>query len=180
VGVRIGQFAAALCLLACAGCGIGTGEYAAPRTAGRPSPTVATSAAPASEPPYAEPDDELRAVATRFVSIALDYDASTEARRDFLSRLKGLATGSELRRLQGSGRAQLRWWVLRQRAEQATVHVTGVSQSTAIDDRVHLEVEAVRVTHSTVAEVRDFVAVTLVVVPPPAGWRVDHAAGGGL
>jgi len=70
--------------------------------------------------------------------------------------------------------------VLRQRLEQVTVQVTGVSQKPVSGDRVRLEVEAVRVTRSTVSTVRDFVAIGLVMVRTPDGWRVDHAAGGGL
>jgi hypothetical protein len=70
--------------------------------------------------------------------------------------------------------------VLRQRSEQVTVRVLGVSQALPAADRQTLQVEVLRVTRSTVAMLRDFAAVTLVVVPTPAGWRVDRAEGGGL
>ena len=180
MGVRIAQFAAALGLLACAGCGVSLGNLAASTPPARPSPTVAISVAPASEAPYVEPANEVRVLATRFVNIALGYDTATEEQRDFLSRLDGIATKDELRRLRHSGRARLRWPVLQQRLEQTRVQVTGVSQSPATDGRIHLEVEAMRVTRSTIAKVRDFVAVTLTVVQAPDGWRVDRAAGGGL
>ena len=180
MGVRIGQFAAALGLLVCAGCGVGTTKFTGPTASAYPSATVHTQDVPASEPPYAEPEEQLRAVATRFVTAALSYRAWTEEQDDFLGRIEDVATESELRRLRHSGRANLRWWVLRQRAELATVHVTGVSERPASDGRVHLDVEAVRVTRSTASTVREFVAVTLLLVRTPDGWRVDSAAGGGL
>jgi len=180
VGVRTGQFAAALCVLACSACGVGVGQLAAHTTPAHPAPPIVTSTAPVSESPYAEPSEQLRDLATRFVSIALGYDAWTDARLSFLDQLKTIATNGELRRLQDSERAHLRWWVLRQRLQQVTVQVTGVSQKPVSDDRVRLEVEAVRVTRSTVSTVRDFVAIALVVVRTPDGWRVNQAAGGGL
>lgn len=180
MGVRIGQIAAALCIVACSGCGAGVAPVATPTTTTPPSPMVVTPVAPTSEPPYLATDEELRVLATRFVTLALGYDAWTEEQRDFLGRLQDLATKGEIQRLRRSGRAHLRWWVLRQRLEQASVHVTGVSRSSDSDDQVRLEVEAIRVTRSTVSTVQDFVEVALVAIHTPAGWRVDRAAGGGL
>lgn len=180
MGVRIGQVAATLCAIACSGCGAGVGQVATPTTTTPPSPAVVTPVAPASEPPYLEPDEELRVLATRFVTLALGYDAWSEEQRDFLGRLQNLATTGETQRLRRSGRAHLRWWVLRQRLEQAWVHVTGVSRIPGTGDQVRLEVVAVRVTRSTVSTVQDFVEVALVAIHTTSGWRVDGAAGGGL
>lgn len=180
MGVRIGQVAAALCVVACSGCGAGVTQVATPTPTTSPSPTVVTPVAPTSEPPYLAPDEELRELATRFVTLALGYDAWSEERRDFLGRLQDLATKGEVQRLRRSGRAHLRWWVLRQRLEQATVRVTGVSRIPGAGDQVRLEVEAIRVTRSTVSTVQDFVAIALVAIHTPTGWRVDGATGGGL
>jgi hypothetical protein len=178
--------AAAFGLIACAGCGTGIGELASPPSPTEPataaSPDSAISPSPGSEPatPYVEAAEDLRDLATRFVTLALGYQAETEEPLTFLGRLEGLATTAELMRLRRSERARLRWWVLRQRGETATVHVTGVSQQADPTGAVTLHVEGIRVTSSGLGSVRDFVDVTLVVVGTSEGWRVDRAEGGGL
>jgi hypothetical protein len=180
VGARIVQIATAIGLFACSACG-SVGSLAVP-AASTPSefPSVVTLTPLESWAPYVEPSAALREVARGFVSVTLAYDAKSEGPRDFLNRVEKLATAGEIGRLHRSGRAQLRWWVLRQRSEQVTVRVLGGSQGLPTADRQTLQVEVLRVTRSNVATVRDFVAVTLVVVPTPAGWRVDRADGGGL
>lgn len=180
MGARIVQIATAAGLLACAACGPST-SLAVP-AASTPSelPSVVPLTPVESSAPYVEPIAALREVARRFVSATLAYDAWTEGPQGFLTRVEELATPGEIGRLRRSGRAQLRWWVLRQRSEQVTVRVLGVSQALQASDRQTVDVEVLRVTRSNIATVRDFVAITLLVVPTPAGWRVDRAEGGGL
>lgn len=181
MGARIGQVAAALCVGFFAGCTLGLRVEDPPSV--RPSMLRSAdgpTSDPAPEVPYVEADVQLDALARRFVTSALAYDAWTEGPRAFLTRLEDLATRAELQRLRRSERAHLRWWVLRQRFEQVTVRVAGVSAETASEERQTLHVEAVRSTRSSAATVRDFVEVTLVVVRTPQGWRVDDAEGGGL
>jgi hypothetical protein len=180
VGARIVQIATAAGLLACAACGPST-SLAVPAAS---TPSELLSVVPLtpaeSSAPYVEPSAAVREVARGFVLATLAYDASSEGPRDFLTRVEEFATPGEIGRLRRSGRAQLRWWVLRQRSEQVTVRVLGVSQGLPAADRQTVQVEVLRVTRSSVATVRDFVAVTLLVVATPAGWRVDGAEGGGL
>jgi hypothetical protein len=186
VGIWLGRFATVLCVLACGGCALGIGTLGSEdSTQPATSMPVLTSNAPAAAEtvapaPYVDPTDELRGLATRFVVAALSYDAWTEPRAAFLGRLAGLATDVERARLRRSERAHLRWWVLRQRLEHTTVHVLGVSQNANAAAHVELHVELTRTTRSTVSTVREFVAVALVVVHTPQGWRVDRAQGGGL
>lgn len=183
MGTRFSHIAVAISLLACSACGDGLGSLAtSPRTS---SPSVAapsaeTPASPDVSPPFVDPSVELDALARRFVTAALSYDAWTEERRTFLTRLDGLTTAGEPARLRRSERAHLRWWVLRQRLEQVTIHVTGVSQQSQSDDQQVVHVEGIRITRSSGSTVRGFVDVTLVVVRTPSGWRVDRAEGGGL
>lgn len=181
MGVRIGYLAAAACVLACASCS-GIGALAA-QTTSTPSvitPSVEAPASPTSEPPYVDATDQLHLLARRFVAETLGYDAWTEDRRTFLHRLDDLATAGEINRLRDSGRAHLRWWVLRQRLEQATVHITGVSEVPGPGEPRTLRVEAVRTTISTVSTVRELVGLTLAAVRTPQGWRIHRAEGGGL
>ena len=182
MGVRIGHLAAAACVLACAACSNGIGSLTAPTTS-TPSaitPSVEVSTDHAAQPPYIAATDQVRALARRFVTAALGYDTSSEDARTFLTRLDDLATSGEIDRLRHSGRAHLRWWVLRQRLERATVQITGVSEVPGPVGPRTLRVEAVRTTTSDVSTVRDFIELTLVVVRTPQGWRVDRAEGGGL
>jgi hypothetical protein len=187
VGTRIAQVAAtAICLLVCAACGSGIGNLAsrpspsAPAVATSTDATISPSAGAESGAPYVESAEDVRGLATRFVTLVLSYQAHTEEARTFLGRLEGLATAGELDRLRRSERAHLRWWVLRQRGESAAIRVTGVSQQAESVSPIRLHVEAVRVTSSSVGTVRDFLDLTLDVVRTPEGWRVDRAEGGGL
>lgn len=181
MGVRIGRIVAAVCVLACAGCGVGSGSLSP--TEAPPSVDIEVTPAsprPAAPPPYAEADAELTAVSARFTSEALSYDSCARDREDFPGRVAALATAHELRRLRTSGRAHLRWWVLCQRNERANVQITGVSQEGSSSNAQTLHVEALRTTQSDISTVRDFVDFTLVMVRTPEGWRVDGAEGGGL
>jgi len=92
VGARIGQFAAAFCLVVvCAGCATGLGGSASPSTplvsheasaipsnvdGSAPTPGSESGPESGSEPgaPFAETPQELRALATRFVTAALAYE----------------------------------------------------------------------------------------------------------
>ena len=183
MGTRFSHIAVAIGVLACSACGGGLGSFAtSPRTTS-PSlaaPSAETPSSPDVSPPFVAPSAPLEAVARRFVTAALSYDAWTEEQRTFLVRLDGLATAAEISRLRHSERARLRWWVLRQRFERVAVHVTGVSQESGSPEPQMVQVEAIRVTRTDVTRVRDFVEVTLTVVPTRAGWRVDDAEGGGL
>lgn len=189
MGARISHLTAARCLLACAlltctACGFGTVQAPAPATqssAGVPTAVVTTEPSqPSVPPPYVAPDRELSEFAVRFVRLALSYDACAADRATSLDRVAPLVTPAELVRLHRSERAHLRWWVLCQRNERATVQVNGVSQDTGAGAKRVLHVEAVRTTWSDVSVARDFVDLRLTVGRTPGGWRVDGAGGGGL
>jgi hypothetical protein len=180
MGVRLGPMAVATCVLACAGCGVGSvsgspADTPTPVPVERPS----DSPQPATPPPYAETTRELAAVARRFVLEAFSYDSCARDRDGLLRRAASLATTDEVRRLRASGPAHLRWWVLCQRNERASVRIDGVTQE-ATSSGTTLHVEALRTTRSDLSTVRDFVEVTLVMVRTLEGWRVNSAEGGGL
>lgn len=181
MGVRIGRVATAVCVLACAGCGVGSGSLspaeAPPRLHIEVTPASPT---PTTPPPYVDADRELAAVAARFVREALSYDSCARDREVFPNPVAPLATADEVRRLRAAGRPHLHWWVLCQRNERASVQVDGVSQEASSADTRTVHVEALRTTRSDISTVRDFVDVTLVMVRTPDGWRVDGAEGGGL
>src|SRR4051812_44806092 len=153
VHLRIGHVATALCVLACAGCGIGALSAS---EADGPSrvPVETTTSAPTevtTPPPYVAPDPDVAQVARRFVRQALSYDSCAADREGFPQQVADLATKGELRRLRASARAHLRWWVLCQRKERAEVHIDGVGQEPASGDIQVVRVEALRATRSDIS-----------------------------
>lgn len=183
MGTQFSRIAVAIGVLACSACGGALGSIAtSPLTTATSlaTPPVDKPASPDVSPPFVDPSAPLDELARRFVTAALGYDAWTEDRRSFLTRLDGLATAGELARLHRSERAHLRWWVLRQRLEQVTIHVTGVSQQPQSDDQQVVRVEGIRTTRSSGSTVREFVDVALLIVRTPSGLRVDRAEGAGL
>lgn len=197
MGVRTRRIAVIGCVLACTGCGVVLRSHSQPTASPfAVSSSVGVSEASSSPAPYTAPGTDLRTLADRFVVATLAYDSWLEEPGDFLTRAADLATRREVQRLRNSERAQLNWPALVQRFERATVHVVGISQKqvtatptagTASDFALEsatvtatLQLEVLRVTRSDLGTVRDFVAITLVAVRTPAGWRVDRASGGGL
>jgi hypothetical protein len=138
------------------------------------SPTVTE------EPVFAPPADDVRAVATRFLTAALEYDATVSGALDFLTALEPLATPTELARLEDSARAHLPWAALRARAERTTVGINGVSQLADAPGNHRVLVWFTLTTYTRFATVRSLEQATLTLVPTQTGWRVDHAAGAGL
>jgi hypothetical protein len=151
---------------------------------------------PAQTAPYADAPAALRELAVRFVGEALGYDATTEARDEFLDRIRPLTAPAELLRLRRSQRAHLDWGILRARGETVAVHVTGTTTTTTPTELASpsapssaaasapaspvVIVEAVRTTTTDLATVRDFVEITLRLEQHGPGWRVASAHGGGL
>lgn len=178
----MGHVAIALCLLSGAGCG----SLPAPTT--EPTSSAPVEEAPANpsqstEPtpaPYVDAEPGLAKLASGFVRASLSYDSCASDRSALPARVAAMATTDEVRRLRASERAHLRWWVLCQRNEQATVRVHGVTQNASVDAARIVHVEGVRTTRSDVATVRDFIDVTLRVIRTQGGWRVAGARGGGL
>lgn len=181
MGVHIGHVAVAFCVLSTAGCGVLATPTSEP-TSGAPVGLTTPSPQP-TEPtpaPYVDAEPELANLASRFVRASLSYDSCAPNRSAFPDQVTAMATAKEVPRLRASGRAHLRWWVLCQRNEQATVRIHGATQGASTDRARTVYVEAVRTTRSDISTARDFVDVTLTMIRRPNGWRVDSARGGGL
>lgn len=182
MGARLGHVAVFVLLLV-GGCSSGfdvPADQPADQPAERPTASlhVATSIpepTPSAEP-YSAADVVVRQVAEAFVRGALEYDATAEKQPAFLVRVAPITTSAELDRLRRSPRAHLDWRALRSRTERVTVAVTGISVSAT--GRVLVEAE--RTTATSFATVREFIQVSLDLVPDGDTLKVARAEGSGL
>lgn len=179
MGARLGHVAVLVVLLL-GGCGHRSNTSTeAPSNRPTTVPESVTSVPdPTSTPqPYVDAAGGVRRVAEAFVREALEYDATTEDATAFLGRVAPVTTSAELDRLRTRPRAHLDWRALRARQESVTVAVTGIS--VAATGRVLVTAE--RITTTSFATVRDFVQVSLELVPDSDGsLKVADAKGGGL
>lgn len=190
MGTRICLAFAAAALLSCAACGLLPATSSttatqkpqgvtAPHNATPGAAATATSEAPSAV--YASPSPAVSRTARRFVLRIAGYDTAHEGRRDFLSDLRDICTGSEWDALARSARARLPWRVLRARAESAHLLVTGLSR--ALPSRspaLRVVVQGVLTTRSNLAVVRSFEHFTLTLTRQRGVWLVSRAEGPGI
>lgn len=163
---------AVLSALLSMGCSTNRSESAMPPVSIAPAPTIKLL--------YPSASDPARALASSFLTITLEYDAAKTDRLDFLEAAVHLATPAEVRRLRNSSRARLPWRVLRVREERTELRIDGITQTASVNSGVRVLVRLTVATHTDFATVHTADQVTLTLVPTPAGWKVDHARGGGL
>jgi len=144
----------------------------------RPDVTIAPTLT--LEPTFAPARGELRSLAASFLGAALEYDARTAGRLDFLADVEPLVTAAELHRLKHSARASLPWQVLRARGESTELAVNGITRTTSPAQTLHLQIWVTLTTHTDFATLQELASVTLTLAPTGSGWQVDQAHGAGL
>ena len=178
MGVRIGHVAASAALALCASCGQHD-ESALPSPTQTGGMVVVVPELTPPTDPFEPAPPQVDLLLSKFVRAACEYDATLEHPRDFLARLDSLVTSNEFRRLATSQRANLDWPSLRARHERVAVEITGISLLTIHGPHMSADVEAIRTTHTSFADVRDFLHLEVWLVFS-GSWRVDRATGGGL